>query len=86
MSCRVLKRDMELAMFDALLARARLEGSTEVVSKYLPTKKNGMVADLYSHLGFENIKTLEDGETHWRFSIPSEAALLNSHIKVNHGQ
>ena len=44
MSCRVLKRDMELAMFDSLLARARLEGSTEVVGKYLPTKKNGMVA------------------------------------------
>jgi len=86
MSCRVLKRDMELAMFDAVVTRARLEGSTEVVGKYLPTKKNGMVADLYSHLGFEKIKTFDDGETHWRFGIPSEAALLNSHIKVNHGQ
>jgi FkbH-like protein len=86
MSCRVLKRDMELAMFDALVARARRDGTTEVIGKYLPTKKNGMVADLYSLLGFENIKTLQDGETHWRLSIPSKQALLNSHIKVNNGQ
>ena len=86
MSCRVIKRDMELAMFDTLVARARRDGATEVVGKYLPTKKNGMVANLYSRLGFENIKTLDDGETQWRFIIPSEAAILNSHIKVNHGQ
>lgn len=86
MSCRVLKRDMELAMFDQLVARARQGGATEVIGKYLPTKKNGMVADLYRHLGFMNIKTTDDGETHWRYSIPSKATVLNSHIKVNHGQ
>ncbi len=86
MSCRVLKRDMELAMFDELVARAKRVGATEVVGKFLPTKKNGMVADLYRDLGFENIKTLDDGETHWRFTIPLEVALMNSHIKVTYGQ
>lgn len=86
MSCRVLKRDMELAMFDELVAIARRCGATEIFGRYLPTKKNGMVADLYSNLGFENIKTLDDGETHWSYSIPSEAFNFNTHIKVKNGQ
>ena len=72
-------------MFDQLVARARQGGATEVIGKYLPTKKNDMVADLYRHLGFMNIKTTDDGETHWLYSIPSNATVLNSHIKVIHG-
>ena len=44
MSCRVLKRGMELAMFDELVARSRRDGATEIVGKYLPTKKNGMTS------------------------------------------
>ncbi len=52
MSCRVLKRDMEIAMLDALAARARDKGVESLVGTYLPTAKNGMVADHYLKLGF----------------------------------
>lgn len=86
MSCRVLKRDMELAMFDQLVTIARQEGATEIIGEYLPTKKNGMVADFYSRLGFELLKTLDAGETHWSYSISSNTRYLNSHIKVNNGK
>ena len=86
MSCRVLKRHMELAMFDELLDRARRVGAKKIVGKYLPTKKNGMVADHFSNLGFEKIKTLNSGETHWSFMIPPKSAFLNFYIKIDHGQ
>lgn len=86
MSCRVLKRDMELAMFDELVAVAKRVGATEIFGRYLPTAKNNMVSDLYKRLGFINIKTLDGGETHWQYSIESFTKPLNSHIKVNYGQ
>src|ERR1039458_102441 len=47
MSCRVLKRDMELAMLDVLVDQARDANITTLRGYYLPTKKNGMVADHY---------------------------------------
>jgi FkbH-like protein len=52
MSCRVLKRDMEVAMLDAVIERAQAAGVTTLFGYYLPTKKNGMVADHYEKLGF----------------------------------
>jgi len=85
MSCRVLKRDMELAMFDELVTAARRWAAREIFGCYLPTKKNGMVADLYRELGFEHIQTMDDGETHWIYNIPAEVSHLNTHIKVEHG-
>ena len=52
MSCRVLKRDMEYAMLDVLAENARKKGAETLVGYYYPTKKNGMVAELYTDLGF----------------------------------
>ncbi len=53
MSCRVLKRELELAMFDALVVEARRFGVRTLVGHYAPTPKNGMVANHYQALGFE---------------------------------
>lgn len=52
MSCRVLKRDMEFAMLDELVRQAKAKNVTTLVGHYLPTSKNGMVAELYTDLGF----------------------------------
>jgi FkbH-like protein len=53
MSCRVLKRDLEVAMLDALVAHAR--GVTRLIGTYIPTPKNAMVANHYPSLGFSPI-------------------------------
>jgi predicted enzyme involved in methoxymalonyl-ACP biosynthesis len=55
MSCRVLKRDMELAMLDVLVEHAKAANIATLRGYYLPTKKNGMVADHYEKLGFEQV-------------------------------
>jgi len=52
MSCRVLKRGMEYAMFERLCVAARHRNLTRLVGYYLPTTKNAMVAKLYAELGF----------------------------------
>jgi FkbH-like protein len=52
MSCRVLKRDMEFAMLDAIAHRAAARGIRFLVGTYLPSRKNAMVAGHYERLGF----------------------------------
>lgn len=52
MSCRVLGRGVEHAMINELVARAAASGVREITGEYLPSARNGMVADLFSRLGF----------------------------------
>ena len=54
MSCRVLKRGVELLAFDAVSKAAEEWGCDRIVGEYLPTKKNGMVKDFYTSLGFDD--------------------------------
>ena len=52
MSCRVLKRGMEVFTLNTLVRYARENGFKRLVGEYLPTAKNGMVAEHYPRLGF----------------------------------
>ncbi len=52
MSCRVLKRDLEFAMLDEMVSIAKEKGVKKVIGYYYPTKKNAMVAELYTELGY----------------------------------
>ena len=82
MSCRVLKRDMELAMLDALVGRARSVGIETLHGAYVPTKKNAMVADHYSKLGFVQQGDAEpESETHWILDI-TQYKPQNLHISL----
>jgi len=87
MSCRVLKRDFELAMFDELVARAHARGATEVVGYYARTAKNAMVAELYPGLGFTLDEASDDGaRTRWTYPIPSPPVRRNQTLKeLTHG-
>ncbi len=66
MSCRVLKRDMELAMLDAVVKAAQEAGLTEIYGYYYPTKKNGMVRELFGTFGFDKIEEDGDGNSVWK--------------------
>ncbi len=82
MSCRVLKRDMEIAMLDALAERAVDRGIRTLRGTYLPTKKNGMVADHYQKLGFTQVSL--DPKTNvsvWTLDLPSYTP-RNQHIRT----
>jgi FkbH-like protein len=52
MSCRVLKRGMEQFTMNTIAELAKSNGYSKVIGEYLPTKKNGIVKDHYSNLGF----------------------------------
>lgn len=81
MSCRVLKRDMELAMLDELVKQAKSAGISEIFGYYFPTKKNAMVKDLYEKFGFALVSD-EDGNTVWRLETAGYTN-KNTVISVN---
>lgn len=82
MSCRVLKRDMELAMLDTLVHRCREAGIQRLYGSYYPTPKNGMVRALYASLGFSKISEDQDGNTEWMLVIDGSYQDKNKVIQV----
>ena len=70
MSCRVLNRGVEKAMFRWLIEQA---GEKTLVGRYLPTEKNGLVKDLLPQLGF--VRDLRDANA---FRLSHTDALANT--------
>lgn len=82
MSCRVLKREMEVAMLDTLTELARERGLNTLRGYYARTAKNGMVADHYEKLGFRRVSDSSDGDrSQWLLDV-SGYQPRNRHIKI----
>ena len=82
MSCRVLKRDMELAMLDGLVIQAKKAGLKKLIGTYIPSAKNKMVKDFYGGvLGFANVCANSAGVTVWELDI-AEYSEKNHVIKI----
>jgi len=80
MSCRVLNREMELAMFDALVEQCRTRGIGAIVGTYIPSKKNGMVADHYLKLGFSAAEGSDENRRLWHYDVPQAHLPLSRYI------
>ncbi|MEO8583295.1 MAG: HAD-IIIC family phosphatase [Flavitalea sp.] len=64
MSCRVLKRGMELFTLTNIVEAASKQGYSKIIGEYIPTKKNMMVKDHYPSLGF-----MEAGDNRYELDI-----------------
>lgn len=82
MSCRVLKRDMEYAMMDALVRQCQKAGITGIKGYYYPTAKNKMVENFYGLQGFTKEKQDENGDTVWYYEIGHPYENKNKVIRV----
>lgn len=80
MSCRVLKRGVEAQVLNELAASARAAGLKRLVGEYIPTPKNSLVADHYSHLGFSKTSDI-DGVTSWELKLENWKP-LSTNIEV----
>jgi FkbH-like protein len=61
MSCRVLGRQVEPTTLNLVAEQARQLGARRLIGEYRPTKKNGMVKDHYSKLGFSVVSSDDSG-------------------------
>ncbi len=81
MSCRVLKRGMEDAMMDAVVADAAARGLKTIRGYYYPTAKNGMVKEFYAEMGFARVEADAEGNTTWELDVESYT-LRHPHMKI----
>jgi predicted enzyme involved in methoxymalonyl-ACP biosynthesis len=58
-------------MFDALIEACQTRGIRRITGIYIPSKKNGMVADFYQKLGFAPAAATEEGYPKWQFDVPT---------------
>ena len=65
MSCRVLGRGVEALVLAELAARAAARGCDRLEGSYVPSGRNGMVADLYPRLGMAETGRDADGTSRW---------------------
>jgi FkbH-like protein len=68
LSCRVIGRGVETAMFSHLADRARSRGMKQLRGWFLPTKKNLPAADSYPRHSFRQIAE-QDGGTLWMLEL-----------------
>lgn len=80
MSCRVLKREMEFAMFDALVEQCQAQGIRRIVGVYVPSKKNSMVAGHYEGLGFSRVDGTSGGREVWQYDVPQTYSTRTRYI------
>jgi predicted enzyme involved in methoxymalonyl-ACP biosynthesis len=69
MSCRVISRRLEEFVLDHLVETAKTAGATTLRGRYVPTKKNGLVARHYESLGFKLTDESLDGSTTWELRV-----------------
>ena len=81
MSCRVLKRGVEQETMNEILRLARRRGCRRVVGVYVPSKKNGMVSDLYPSLGFAR----SEADPNICVLDAIDDMKFDSHIKISRG-
>ena len=83
MSCRVLKRDMEFAMMDELVAACARRGIKTIIGYYYPTAKNAIVKEFYAEQGFDKQSENDAGNTIWTFEINPDYKNKQNVIRVN---
>ena len=84
MSCRVLKRDMEYAMMDALAAKCIERGIATIKGYYYPTAKNHMVELFYKDMGFTLVERDETGNSVWTMDLTKGYTNQNNYIAVKY--
>jgi FkbH-like protein len=68
MSCRVLLRGVEQYVMNEVFAFAAQKALKQVIGRYIPTAKNGMVRDFFRDFSF-TCESDENGETTWSMFV-----------------
>lgn len=81
MSCRVFKRELELAVFDELVRQCRQLDVSKIRGIYNRTSKNALVEELYGALGFSAVQR-DEGRGEWEYVIPEVYETMNRVMEV----
>ena len=78
MSCRVLNRTVEQAVFSFIRQKA---GNKTIQGEYIPTEKNKLVKCLFDGLGFDLVsRDLESNREIWEYPAKGEGVKPVTHF------
>ncbi|HMK36644.1 MAG TPA: HAD-IIIC family phosphatase [Desulfomonilaceae bacterium] len=81
MSCRVLARGMEEFICREIMKIACEKGCCRIRARYVPSKKNRLVANLYERLRFQKISEDREGIVHWELPLDDGTPDFQVHIR-----
>ena len=86
MSCRVLERGLENAIFNELVNHCANDGCLGLVGEYIPTRKNVIIRDLYKNLGLEKVPVEFTGLSSDKHDPNAIFYYIDvgSHVEANH--
>jgi FkbH-like protein len=91
MSCRVLSRQVEVAVLNEIIRNATRAGARGLIGTYKPTDRNELVRNHYARLGFELLAS-DENETRWHLDVtgykarPVPIAISAEHQPTASGQ
>ncbi len=83
MSCRIIGRNIEYAIMDALINKLKKRGIRFIDAKYVKTPKNNIVEKFYDNCSFTPSKVLE-GNKEYIFDIERDCMKQIGYIEVNY--
>ena len=81
LSCRVIGRTVEEALLGYAVRDLQELGATCITGEYIPTAKNGMVADLFGKLDFTRTDSDENG-TKWELDLRRKTVAIPEWFSV----
>jgi FkbH-like protein len=81
LSCRVIGRTVEEALLGYAVRELKELGATGITGEYIPTAKNGMVANLYDKLGFTLIDSNEK-RTRWMLDLNRKSIAVPAWFEI----
>jgi FkbH-like protein len=81
MSCRIMGKTVEYAMFEHLLEHARANNWALLEAVFRLTERNAMVASLYPEMGFTLLRECPGGVV-YRFRTDKEPARTNRFVRI----
>mgnify|MGYP000425904123 CR=1 FL=1 len=82
MSCRAIGRTVEECFFNVLVEQARARGYRKLIGEFIPSAKNGLVADLYQRLGFTPLPDGADGVRRFVLDLTEERKLPPTYVRA----
>jgi FkbH-like protein len=81
LSCRVIGRTVEEAFLGWAVSELKKLGATSITAEYIPTAKNGMVANLYDKLEFTRTDSNEKGTT-WALDLSRKSIAVPEWFEI----
>lgn len=81
MSCRIMAKTVEYAMFEHLRTFARRAGFSSIVGEFRPTEKNRAIAGLFDELRFTPLQS-EPERRRYVFRVDARPGRENKHVQI----